>query len=94
MEQDKIKIDKNSRIVLQDNNYKLEYRVKCKEKPDGAKPVNDYRWELGGYFRTLDNLAESWIDNYPSHCEENIKTLKELIKVIRDARDKIIKLIN
>ena len=92
MEQDNIKIDKNSRIIISDNNYTLEYKVKCGNKPDGSKPASPFKWEIGGYFRSLEELAEDWIDNAPAHSEK-IKDLKELVTVIRNARDRITKLL-
>jgi len=93
MKGDQIQIDESSRITIDVDNYKLEYRIKNSKK-DGSKPVREFRWELGGYFQSLGSLAEDWLENAPARSETSVKTIKELSTLIRASTNKIIKSLN
>ena len=60
----KIKIDDNARILIDDYNYILQYKV---PKGDfrGVKGVG-FKWELGGYFADLVSLAQDYVLTAPS----------------------------
>jgi len=86
-----IKIDKNSRIKLDEFNYILEYRI---PKGDfGEKKGIGFKWELGGYFPTLEVLAQDYVSNAPLRLKSSITTLKEVVSIIQSAEKRITKLI-
>lgn len=88
-----IKIDENSRILIEDNNYTLEYRV-AKGDFQGKKGIG-FHWVLGGYFPTLDSLLKDWVTNAPSHANPSkIKCLQDVCKIIQDAEKHIENLIH
>ena len=89
-----IKIDENSRILLEDNNYTLEYRVKTGLKPDGTKSLKEFKWILGGYYPTLASLCTSWVENAPSHQNpDKIQSLRDIVVCLQEAEKHITKLI-
>ena len=88
----KVKIDKNSRVLIEDNNYTLEYRV---PKGDfrGKKGVG-FKWQLGGYFPTMEQLLNDWVRNAPSKQKDGqIKELKDIVDCIKNAEQHIAKLL-
>ena len=84
-----IKIDENSRMLLEDNNYTLQYRVKDSTAKDEEK-----RWSVGGYFPTLDTLLQDWVINAPAHTSVPPATLQEVVQVIQKAEKHIETLIH
>jgi hypothetical protein len=88
-----IKIDENARILIEDNNYTLEYKV-AKGDFQGKKGIG-FHWVLGGYFHTLDTLLKDYVINAPSHANpSNIKCLQDVCTCIQEAEAKIEKLIH
>jgi len=87
-----IKIDDKSRFSCEHDNYVLEYEV---PKGDfGAKKGVGFKWEIDGYFPTLEQLLNDWVRNAPSHSNPvKMKELKDVVKILQDAEDHIAKLI-
>jgi hypothetical protein len=89
-----IKIDENSRILLEEDNYTLEYRVKSGMTPEGKAPIKEFKWIIGGYFPTLASLATDWVSNAPSHQKDGkIQSLQDVVECIQKAEVHIEKLI-
>jgi hypothetical protein len=82
-----ISIDENSRILLEDNNYTLQYKRKD-SKAKGGKI-----WAVGGYFPTLATLLQDWVINAPAHTDTPLRTLQELVIYIQKAEKHIENLI-
>lgn len=90
-----IKIDESSRILLEDSNYTLEYRVKSGIQPGGKKATKEFRWIIGGYFPSLDSLLQDWVCNAPARQNAGVlKSLQDVAKCIQDAEAHIAKLIH
>ena len=90
-----IKIDENTRMLIEDNNYTLEYRVP-KGEFMGKKAVG-FKWVLGGYFPTLDTLLQDYIKNAPSHPNASdlpVRNLKEVVDCIQRAEKRVEELIH
>lgn len=87
-----VKIDENSRMLCEDNNYTLEIR-KPKGDFNGTKGVG-FKWEINGYFPTLESLLNDWVQNAPSRQKDGkMIVLNDVVKVIQDAEAHIAKLI-
>lgn len=80
-----IKIDETSRIKVEDNNYTLQYKRKT------GKDKN--RWDVGGYFPTVDSLLKDYVINAPTRSSQAIHDLKGLVSCIHDAERHIEKLL-
>jgi hypothetical protein len=83
-----IKIDENARMLLEDANYTLEWKVKSGIRPDGKKSSSEFKWVLGGYFPTLASLCQDYISNAPRHLkhgEKPLSTMKEVVEYIQKA---------
>ena len=90
----KVKIDDTTRILVEDDNYTLEYKVKSGLKPDGTKSTKEFKWVLGGYFPTIEQVLNDYVKNAPSHQKDgSIQSLQDIIDCIREARETIKKLI-
>jgi len=90
-----IKISETARMLLEDNNYTLEYKVP-KGDFQGKKGIG-FKWEIGGYFNSLDHLLQDWVRNAPSHQNDRetaLKTLQDVVDCIRSAEKHIEKLIH
>ena len=87
----KIKIDENARIIIEDLNYTLEYRVP-KGDFQGKKGIG-FKWQVGGYFPDLVSLAQDYVLNAPSKQKSSINTLQELRQTIKEAENKIVSLL-
>lgn len=88
-----IKIDENSRILIEEDNYTLEYRIP-KGEFQGKKGLG-FRWIIGGYFPTLDSALKDWVINAPSHQKASrIKCLQDVVKCIQEAEKHIEELIH
>ena len=87
-----VKIDDTTRMFVEDDNYTLEYKV---PKGDfGEKKGTGFKWVLGGYFATIDQILYDYCKNAPSHQKEgSIKSLQDIVDCIREARETIKKLI-
>ena len=82
-------------MLIEDKNYTLEWKVKAGVRPDGKDPASEYKWVLGGYFATLDQLLLDYVASSPSHQNDGkIKSLQDVCKVIQDAEATIKKLIH
>lgn len=90
-----IKIDENARMLVEDNNYVLEWKVKSGVRPDGTEPTKEFKWVLGGYFPELDALLRDYVKNAPSHQNQGkIKSLQDVVDCIREAEANVTKLIH
>ena len=59
------------------------------------KSAKEFKWEVGGYFPTLDTLLQDYVINTPSHKNQaEIKSLQDVVDVIREAEARIVKLIH
>lgn len=80
-------------MLIEDNNYTLEWKV-----PKGdfqGKQGIGFKWDLGGYFPTLDSLLKDFVINAPSHAKPSeIKSLQDVVDCINEAEAKIEKLIH
>lgn len=72
-----IEIDDGSRIKVEDNNYTLQYKRKTEN--------GEIRWDLGGYFPTLEYLLKDWVINSPTRSSRAIRDLKGLVSCIQEA---------
>ncbi len=88
-----IKINEYSRLTIEDSNYVVEYKVKAGIRPDGEKPKNEFKWNVGGYFQTLELALNDWVANSPIYTEEDHKSLKDVVKCIQGAEVTVKKLI-
>ena len=88
-----IKIDKDSRMLIENNNYILEYRVKAGKAPGGADPKEEYKWQVDGYFPTLDVLLKDWVANAPYRSKESLKSLQDVVDCIHEAEAHMDKLL-
>ncbi|MFW5885308.1 MAG: hypothetical protein ACOCUF_03730 [Patescibacteria group bacterium] len=82
----RIKLDEETRIQIEANNYVL---LRAKKKQNGE--ANG--WEYEAYFPDLASLAKHYINQAPYRSKDNIKNFQELINVVRSAEDNIKKLI-
>lgn len=80
-----INIDDESRIKVEDNNYTLQYKRKT------GKDKN--RWDVGGYFPTVESLLKDYVINAPTRSSHAIHDLKGLISCIQDAEKHIERLL-
>ena len=88
-----VKIDENSRMICEDANYTLEYRVP-KGDFQGKKGIG-FKWEINGYFPTVESLLQDWVRNAPSKQNPSkIKELNDVVKCIQDAEAHIESLIH
>jgi hypothetical protein len=72
-----IEIDYGSRIKVEDNNYTLQYKRKTEN--------GEIRWDVGGYFPTVEYLLKDWIINAPTRSSRVIRDLKGLVFCIQEA---------
>jgi hypothetical protein len=90
-----IKIEDHARMLIEDNNYTLEWRIP-KGDFQGKKGIG-FTWQLGGYFQSLDALLKDYVINRPSHLkpsETAARNLNEVVKCIQEAEKRIEKLIH
>jgi hypothetical protein len=88
-----IKIADNARMLIEDSNYTLEWKIP-KGDFQGKKGIG-FKWDLGGYFPTLDTLLKDYVINAPSHSNQGeIKSLQDVVACINEAEAKIEKLIH
>ena len=80
-----IKIDEEARIKVEDNNYTLQYKRK------NGKDEN--RWDVGGYFSTVESLLKDYVTNAPARSNQAIHDLKGLIFCIQEAERHIERLL-
>lgn len=80
-----IKIDDESRIKVEDNNYTLQYKRKTEK--------DENRWDIGGYFPTVESLLKDYVINAPTRSSHAIHDLKGLIVCIQEAERHIEKLL-
>jgi hypothetical protein len=83
-----IKIDENSKIEIEDNNYILYYRRK-----DSNAKKECHKWEINGYFPTLEVLLQDWARNSPAHTVAPLTSLQEVVNCIQKAEERVAKLI-
>jgi len=87
-----IKIDEETRFKCEDNNYTLELKVP-KGDFQGKKGIG-FKWEINGYFASLESMLNDWVQNAPSRQKDNkMKVLKDVVKVIQDSEAHIAKLL-
>ena len=89
-----IKIEEHARLLIEDNNYTLEWKVP-KGEFQGKKGIG-FRWELGGYFPDMASMCMDYIKNRPSHLkpsETPLRNLQEVVKCVQEAEKRIEKLI-
>jgi len=82
-----IKIDENSKMIVDDNNYTLYYKIKDSKAKEGKN------WRVGGYFPTMESLLNDWVTNAPANATEPPATLKEVVDVIKSAKKHIAKML-
>lgn len=75
-----INIDENSRIKIEYDNYILQYKRKTEK--------DENRWDMAGYFPTLESLAKDWIINAPTRSSHAIHDLNGLAECIKEAEEK------
>ena len=80
-----IPIDENTRIVIEPENYTLEYRRKSKDK---------ITWRISGYYVDLVSLAIDYLNEAPQRADNAIGSIKKLIETIKQAEAKICKIIS
>jgi len=83
MNQRIVPIDPNARIVFEFGNYTLQYRRNSKRQ---------ISWRRAGYFPDLTSLCLEYLKNAPARAGNPIRSIQELIKVIRKAESNIINL--
>lgn len=79
-----IPIDNNARIVIELENYILQYRRKSKSQ---------ISWRTAGYFPDLVSLATEYLNNAPKRADNAIRSLEDLVDVIKQAENRICKII-
>ena len=84
----RIKIDENSKIVIEDNNYILFYRVQDSKAKDERK-----KWAVAGYFPDLASLSQDWVKNAPARDRRTLTTLQDVVECIQNAESRVTKLI-
>ena len=90
----RIKIDNTTRVLVEDNNYTLEYKTKSGMNPNGDKPTKEFKWVLGGYFPTIEQVLNDYCKSSPSHQKDGeIQSLQDIIDCIKKAEETIKKLI-
>ena len=88
-----IKIDKDTRITFEPENYILQRRIKTKPK-NSKKPTTKYNWKTDGYFGDLVSLALEYINASPSKRKQApVQSLQEVIDTIKGAEKRITKII-
>jgi hypothetical protein len=90
-----IKIDDHARMLIEDNNYILEWKVP-KGDFQGKKGIG-FHWILGGYFPSVDSLLKDYVINRPSHQKDGEmppRNLQEVVDCIQKAEKRIEKLIH
>lgn len=75
-----ISIDENSRIIIEPENYILQYRRK-------SKKCLAYRTD--GYFPDLVSLANEYLNTSPQHADNAIKSIDEMVAIIKEAETRI-----
>ena len=81
-----IRIDDDSRIKVEENNYTLQYKRKTEN--------GENRWDTGGYFPTIGSLLKDWVINAPTRSSQAIHDLKGLVSCIHDAERHIERLLS
>ena len=79
-----IPIDENSRILIDSENYILQFRRNSKTR---------LSWRLGGYFPDLTSLATEYLNSSPQRAENAISSIEELIQSIKKAEARICQII-
>lgn len=79
-----IPLEDNARIVIEPENYILEYRRKSKDK---------ITWRIGGYYSNLVSLATEYLNAAPQRADNAINSIEELIQTIQQAEARICKII-
>lgn len=80
-----ISIDENSRIIIESENYILEYRRKSKSK---------ISWRVAGYFPDLVSSCLDYLNNAPRGADNAIKDINGIVVAIQIAETRICKIIN
>lgn len=76
-------LDDNARIVIESENYILEYRRKSKDK---------ITWRIGGYYPDLISLATDYVNSAPQRADNAISSAEEIIQAIQKAEARICKI--
>jgi hypothetical protein len=79
-----IPIDNNSRIVIRTKDYVLQYRRKSKSQ---------ISWREAGCFPDMTSLCLKYLNASPRHTDNAIKTIGEIVAIIKEAETRICKLI-
>lgn len=80
-----IPIDESARILIEPNNYILQFRRNSKTL---------LTWCTKGHFPDLTSLYLYCLNSYPQRSENAISSIEELIQVIKKAEARICKIIN
>ena len=83
-----IPIDEKSRIVIESQNYILQYRRISRN------PKKCPAWRTDGYFATLTHLAEEYLNSSPRRADNSITSISEIVVIIKKAEARICELIN
>lgn len=81
-----IPLDTNARMVIEPDNYILQYRRKSK--------ASVLTWRTEGYFPDLTSICTEYINNAPRRSENAIKSIRALIEAIEKAEENIKKILN
>ena len=79
-----IPIDNNARIVIEPENYILQYRRKSKSQ---------ISWRTAGYFSEMTSLCLEYLNASPNRPDNAIRSLEDLVDVIKQAENRICKII-
>lgn len=79
-----IPIDEYTQIVIDSENYILQYRRKSKKR---------ISWRKTGNFPDLTSLATEYLNSAPRRDENAIKSLDGIVVAIKKAESKICKII-
>ncbi|PIU07791.1 MAG: hypothetical protein COZ85_00460 [Candidatus Moranbacteria bacterium CG_4_8_14_3_um_filter_34_16] len=80
-----IPIDDNAQIVIEPENYILQYRRKSKSQ---------ISWRTAGYFSDLISLATEYLNEAPKRADNAIKDINGIVVTIERAETRICKLIS
>ena len=79
-----ILIDDDARIFIEPLNYTLQYRRQSRKQ---------ISWRVAGYFPDLTSLATEYLNEAPRRADNAIKSIDEMVVIIKKAEARICKLI-
>ena len=79
-----IPIDENSRILIEAENYALQFRRHSQKR---------ISWRTAGYFPDLVSACLEYLNDAPRRSDNAIRTIGEIVVIIKEAETRLRKII-